>query len=645
MDESRYNLLLDACKKISLEASCIISCPETENEEMELNMEQKPEEILKSVFGYSEFRPLQKEVIQNVLDGRDTLAVMPTGGGKSLCYEIPALMMDGLTLVVSPLIALMQDQVHQLDQFGISAVFLNSSLDWESYKNACNRIRKGEIKLLYISPEGLNTQRMQDLLHSENVNVSCITIDEAHCISEWGHDFRPDYLEIASIRRQFPKAVCLALTATATNLVRNDIVRMLEMVQPAVLIASFNRPNLFLEVRRKNHASQQVIEFLNEHKNQRGIIYCFSRKQVDELTQLLSSKNFSVLNYHAGLTDEIRLRNQQQFIQDKVDIMVATLAFGMGINKPDVRFVIHYDMPKSLEQYYQEIGRAGRDGLNAHALMLYSYGDVNKIRYFFTEKDDPEKAEKLLQGMVRYAESRTCRRKYLLSYFGEDFDSSASQENQEDSCCDVCSVGPIKTKDVTIPSQKYLSCVLRTHQKYGATYIIDVLLGSKKKAIMDNGHNKLSTWGIGNELVREDWIELNYCLIEAGYLYKLEHEVLQVTPYGHQALVERKEISLPVNFTGGKTLRAIPKPSKKTKYLIDDDDEEGIRIVEELRKWRRKVAEELNVAPYVIFGDKTMFDIAVRKPRNHKSLLCCHGIGDGKAEKYGDHILRIVRDE
>ncbi|MBQ1591294.1 MAG: ATP-dependent DNA helicase RecQ, partial [Treponema sp.] len=385
------------------------------------NEYKTPEQVLKSIFGYDSFRPLQKEVIANVLDGRDTLAVMPTGGGKSLCYQIPAMLLPGLTVVVSPLIALMQDQVSQLEAWGIPAVFLNSSLEWSEYLQKMNLIRQGKIKLLYVSPEGLSTSRIQDILHSENVQLSCLTIDEAHCVSEWGHDFRPDYMEIACIREQFPSAVCLALTATATKQVQGDIISHLRLENPAVLVASFNRPNLFLEVRKKNNPFEQVQGFLLEHKGESGIIYCFSRRQVDELTEKLEQKKISVLNYHAGLSDEERSQHQKLFIQDKVDVMVATLAFGMGINKPNVRFVLHYDMPKSIEQYYQEIGRAGRDGLPATALLLYSYGDLHKLRYFFEDSADPQKAEKLLQGMVSYAEAKTCRRQQLLSYFGEPY--------------------------------------------------------------------------------------------------------------------------------------------------------------------------------------------------------------------------------
>ena len=579
---------------------------------------------------------------------------MPTGGGKSLTYQIPALIFDGLTIVVSPLIALMHDQVSSLASNGIEAVFLNSSLEWEEYKSCVARVLSGKVKIVYVSPEGLATQKIQTILHNENLHIKCFTIDEAHCISEWGHDFRPDYLAIASVRRQFPQAVCLALTATATKHVRDDIVNNLQMKNPDILLASFNRPNIFLEVRPKRDSYVQIVSFLKEHLEDSGIIYCFSRKQVDQLADLLSNDGFSVLPYHAGLDDSTREKNQTAFIRDKVQIMVATVAFGMGIDKPNVRFVIHYDLPKSLEQYYQEIGRAGRDGLPSTALLLYSSADIHKIRYFFADSADVEKSEKLLQSMVDYASARHCRRQKLLAYFGEFYTpESSSAENK--CCCDICSTGQIQETDVTIPVQKFLSCIYRLNQKFGTLYVIDVLLGSRQKRIMDNGHNMLSTWGIGTELSREDWFELASILTERNYIEKsMEYSILSVTAKGRELLATREKVFLPVVFTGrgAKKSEASAKKSKPEFALhkkgsafeaISDTDAEGLRICNALKEWRKKTADKSNVPPYVIFGDKTLVEIALKKPQTSAELLEIYGLGDAKVRKFSSAILKIIR--
>lgn len=642
MESKRYTALLNTVGRMASQTAFILQkhYPHAIVEEQEKGiLNGSPEHILKSVFGYKEFKPLQKQVIQNVLRGCDTLAVMPTGGGKSLCYQIPALIFKGLTVVVSPLIALMQDQVSQLNAAGVSAAFLNSSLDWESYKAVQNQIKSGLVKLLYVSPEGLNTQRMTDLLHSEEVDVCCITIDEAHCISEWGHDFRPDYLEIASLRKQFPHAVCLALTATATPTVQQDIVRLLNLENPQVLVSSFNRENLFLEVRRRTNAEEQITEFLAEHKDESGIIYCFSRKQVDKVFLFLSKKHFSVTEYHAGLSDEERSKNQEDFIRGKKDIMVATVAFGMGINKPDVRFVLHATLPKSVEQYYQEIGRAGRDGQKAHALLLYSPQDKMKIRYFFDELADSRKAESLLQKMVQFAEGRKCRRKALLEYFGE-----MEFEDQDPSCCcDICAFGgeKISLADVTVPAQKLMSCILRTRERYGITYLTDILLGSKSERIIENGHNRLSTWGIGKELSKSSWIELCNKLVEEGYLFKSDdYGVLYVTATGRDALNSREQILLSITFD----TKVRQKKTVIRHQALSIADKGGERIAENLRAWRRKTADEMNVPPYVIFGDKTLFDISAKKPQTISELCECYGIGEAKAERFGTYILQVVED-
>ena len=608
------------------------------------NITKCAEEILKKIFGYDSFRPLQLEIIKNLLAGKDTLAIMPTGGGKSLCYQIPALIFKGITIVVSPLISLMQDQVSALKENGVPAEYLNSSLEFSEYLETVKKLKNGEIKLVYVSPEGLASDKMMNIFHECSMPISCITIDEAHCVSEWGHDFRPDYLSISNVRRHFPNAVCLALTATATASVQQDIIKNLQLYNPTVFTASFNRKNIFLEVKPKKNAISQVIECIEKHKDESGIIYCFSRKSVDEVTQKLQDEGYSVLNYHAGLSDKQRTENQNLFIKDKVRIIVATVAFGMGINKPNVRFVIHYDMAKSLEEYYQEIGRAGRDGLESHALLLYSPADIHKIRFFFNEAADPEKSEHLLQGMINYAKSRTCRRRALLSYFGEDFSDTTTEP---DECCDICATGPIELTDVTIPAQKLMSCIFRVKQRFGTSYVIDVLLGSKQKRILENHHNELSTWGIGKELEKSDWFELTELLVASGYILKVgEYNILAVSKMGALALTNRTQIKLPVQLNFKHLINAPkPKPSfvlhKKNEFLKNLSEKDA-ELYNTIKQWRNSTAEKENIAPYMIFGDKTIEDLVEKKPQNEKELLSVFGIGTVKAEKIGSQVLRII---
>lgn len=504
--------------------------------------------ILKKYFGYDSFRDKQEVVIKSVLDKQDTLAIMPTGGGKSLCYQLPALLFKGLTIVVSPLIALMQDQVDALQKSDIPAVFLNSSLDWDTYCSNMNSVRAGQTKLLYCAPETLLTDRVQRLL--TGLQVDCVTIDEAHCISQWGHDFRPEYREIFRLRSFFPNASFLALTATATAHVREDIKKSLALQNPAEFISSFNRENIFLQVvpkwtAKQGGAARQVCALLTERRDQSGIIYCFSRKQTEVLTKALCAKGLSAAHYHGGLSDAVRLKHQHDFTTGRIRIIVATLAFGMGIDKGDVRFVIHVNLPKSLEQYYQEIGRAGRDGSPADAILLYSYADTQKIRYFIDEKSGTNKiaAEEQLHAMTAYAYAKTCRRKNLLAYFGENY--NASTDNQY-KCCDICAADPIASVDVTIAVQKLLSCVIRSGERYGAAYIADILLGSRNKRVRDNNHTRLSTWGIGKEYRKTEWIELARLLTDAGFLHKTQkYGVLSVSRNGIELLKEREKIELP----------------------------------------------------------------------------------------------------
>lgn len=535
-------------------------------------VDSNPELVLSSVFGYKNFRPLQEAVINSVLAKKDTLVIMPTGGGKSLCYQIPALILKGITIVVSPLISLMSNQVASLEKHGIHSVFLNSSLEWKEYLKAVDEIKKGFVKIIYVSPEGLATSRIRDLLNEGNLEVSCITIDEAHCVSEWGHDFRPDYMEIFSVRKLFPKATMIALTATATEQVKRDIIKNLGLKKPEIFTTSFDRKNIFLEVQPKKSGESQVIDFLKNHKDESGIIYCTSRRQVDELFVSLKKKGYSVLNYHAGLPDDVRGEHQQLFIEDKVKIIVATVAFGMGIDKPNVRFVINFDLPKSIEEYYQEIGRAGRDGQPAWALLLYTYADVHKIRYFFTDMADPTKAEMKLKSMVNFASGNSCRRKALLNYFGEKYEASTGEADGS-WCCDICSnlreAKPLT--DMTIPIQKFLCCILRTKSRFGAAYVIDVLLGSHSKRILENGHNMISTFSIGHELTKDDWHDLVDLLLEKEYIQRVgEYNVLELTDKGRDLLVTREKVLLPFVIHEKSKIKALPKQGKssKAKFIV-----------------------------------------------------------------------------
>ncbi len=607
-----------------------------------------PQKVLKTVFGYDNFRPYQEEIIQTVLKGEDCLAVMPTGGGKSLCYQIPAMIFKGLTIVVSPLIALMHDQIRALETIGIDAVALNSSLDWNKYSDNIKKIRNGEIRLLFVAPETLLTERCKELISS--VKVDCFAIDEAHCISEWGHDFRPEYRQLASIRELFPNAVCLALTATATNKVRKDIKKILQLEEPKEFVASFNRKNIFLEVKQKQKSFDQAKEFLAEHKGESGIIYCFSRKQADTLSVQLSVLGYNAKPYHAGLSDSLRQKTQNEFINDDIQIITATVAFGMGIDKPNVRFVIHFDLPKSIEQYYQEIGRAGRDGYPAHALLFFSGADIFKLKYLFQDKNASErkKAEKMLSEISNYAQAFSCRRRLLLKYFGEKLSQNDIIELQSDyPCCDVCMQEKIEKIDLTIPVQKFLSCVIRTGCRFGASYIIDVLLGSKQKRILENGHNELSVWGLGTDFNREGWFELSRMLLAEDYIVKDEtYSVLSLTQKAKKELNSREPIFLPFNYLKKDTENDSDniENSKLKKDINQEDlDDKGFEIVNELKLKRRELADEAKVPAYIIFSDKTIFDIASKKPKTMDDLDLIFGIGKMKKEKYGSVILDLIK--
>lgn len=591
-------------------------------------MQKTPQSILKTVFGYDEFRPLQKEIIENVLQKNDTLVIMPTGGGKSLCYQIPALIFDGLTIVISPLISLMKDQVEQLVELGVDAAFLNSSLSLQEYEQTVEKVRSKKLKLLYMAPEGLLTEKTLALLSTQKID--CLTIDEAHCISEWGHDFRPEYRQLALIRNKFPHAVCVALTATATPRVQKDIQVNLEFDQSNEFIASFNRENLFLEIVPKSDPAMQTLEFLRKYPNQSGIIYCMTRNQVDELAAFLALHDFSVKPYHAGLADNDRKKNQELFIKDDVQIIVATIAFGMGINKPNVRFVVHYDLPKNIESYYQQIGRAGRDGLRSHCLLLFGYGDLQKIRYFIDKMEDAKERRVAyihLEALVGLAETQICRRIPMLNYFGEDY--------HEHNCgmCDNCVREKRDMVDITIAAQKFLSCVKRTDERFGANHIIDVLRGSENKKVLDFGHQHLSTYGIGKEYSKQQWLHLARQFITNGLLKK-------DMQYGSLKLTEKATFVL---FQNEKVLGMIEEEKPAFSRMRDADLDYDRPLFDILRNKRKEIADRHNVPPYIIFSDKSLMEMAAFFPHSHRSLLDIHGVGAMKINRYGSVFLKIIR--
>ncbi|MDQ3004930.1 MAG: DNA helicase RecQ [Chloroflexota bacterium] len=591
-----------------------------------------PESILKTTFGYDTFKPLQREIIANVQARRDTLVIMPTGGGKSLTYQVPALLFDGLTVVVSPLIALMKDQVEQLSALGVPALFLNSSLAPEEYQQNMDLVKRGLIKLLYVAPETLLTPRIASLL--SGLQVDLLAIDEAHCISEWGHDFRPEYRQLVGVRRRFPSAVCMALTATATPRVRHDIASTLGFAQSNEFVASFNRENLFIEVTPKRDPVAQTLRFLENFKDQSGIIYCFSRKQVDELAATLARYGYSVRPYHAGLEDNERRRNQEDFIRDDAQIIVATIAFGMGINKPNVRFVIHFDLPKSIESYYQEIGRAGRDDLPAHCLLLYNYGDASKLRYFIDQKEEPERTSSYqhLDAMTRYAEGSACRRKPLLSYFGETF------ESENCGICDNCVLEESELTDITIPAQKFISCVKRSGERFGAAHIVDILLGSRNEKIERYSHQTLSTFGIGAELTKSQWMHISRQLVEKGFLnQEPAYRVLSVSAKGLEMLKSRELVKGQIN-----EAKKSERPGARGKASIESDYDKSLFSL--LRNKRKELADAAGVPPYVIFSDKTLVEMAVYFPQARESLLNISGVGRVKYERYGAEFLAIIKE-
>lgn len=598
------------------------------------------EHKLKEVFGYDAFRPHQREISECFLAGRDTLAVLPTGAGKSLCYQLPAVVRDGLTVVVSPLIALMKDQVDQLTASGVAATFLNSTLDSAEGKKRFAKLYAGEYRLLYLAPERL---MLPDFLPKLGEwGMKALAVDEAHCISEWGHDFRPEYRRLREVRETFPDLPLLALTATATARVREDIRTQLELREPEVFIASFNRPNLTYRVMPKAKAASQVTKFVRDRDGESGIVYAQSRRAAESLAKALCESGVRAAPYHAGLEGGERARNQEAFLRDEVQVVCATIAFGMGINKPNVRFVIHADLPKNVESYYQETGRAGRDGLPSECLLLYSRGDVVKYLRFFEEINDPsarDEARAQLEKMTHFAEDERCRRVALLGYFGEEW--------TEANCgaCDQC-LFPREKWDATTDVQKLLSCILRIRQKSGFStglqHAVEVLTGGKSEKILRWGHDTVSTHGLGSDQPRAYWVDLGRQLLRLGLLEATEDKfaTVSVTARGMETLRDRT----PVQLTRPLVMPARDKTSgaakKRRARAGEVECDEG--LFEVLRKLRAELACARNVPPYVVFSDATLRHMARDYPRDEVSLVQVPGVGERKLSDYGQVFLAAI---
>ena len=594
-----------------------------------------PLAVLKSRFGYDGFRVLQEEIIDNALARRDSLVLMPTGGGKSLCYQLPALIFDGVTLVVSPLIALMKDQVDALNANGIAARFINSSLQSSEIQKVQAQVRQGQVKILYAAPERLALPGFRRFLHS--LDMSLIAIDEAHCISEWGHEFRPDYRNLRQLREDFPSVPVIALTATATERVREDIILQLGLQQARVFQSSFNRGNLSYSVQPKDASWGQLTLLLQEWRGQPTIIYCFSRQETEDLSQGLNARGLSALPYHAGLDSETRRRTQEDFIRDRVPIIVATIAFGMGIDKPDIRLVVHYSLPKSLEGYYQETGRAGRDGLPSECVLLFAYSDKVKQDYFINQIEDAEEhrnARQKLARMVEFAQLPTCRRRFILEYFGEQWN--------EENCggCDVC-LESREEFDATEIAQKILSAVVRTGERFGANHVIQVLSGSREKRVLESGHDRLSVYGVAKDFGRAQMREIMGHLQARGLLVRNEGEypTLAVTPEGREFLQKRQTLSLP---RPAQTVEALGTGRRRATRPVEHMAYNA-GLFEELRALRRRLAEARDVPPFVVFGDVSLRHMAAALPQSMEEFSRVHGVGEVKLRQYGPEFLDTIR--
>ena len=589
-------------------------------------------EALKKYFGYSNFRPLQGEIIQSVFEKEDALVLMPTGGGKSICYQIPAVCLPGSCVVISPLISLMKDQVEGLKAIGISAAFINSSQSAQEQRAVEDDFYNGHIKLLYVSPEKLLSSGFLSLLKQAKVNL--FAVDEAHCISAWGHDFRPEYTKMKFLKKEFKATPILALTATADKLTRKDIVEQLNLQKPKQFVASFDRPNLSLEVRPGQKRFEQILAFLQNRPKQSGIIYCLSRKSTEDLAEKLKRAGYNAKYYHAGMPEKDRSATQEAFINDNVPIICATVAFGMGIDKSNVRWVIHYNLPKNLESYYQEIGRAGRDGSTADTLMFYSYGDVlvyqDMLEKNGSGRGDIQMAK--LERMRQYAESLACRRRILLNYFSEDLAENCGN-------CDICK-NPPQYFDGTVIAQKALSAVYRLREKVGMGMLIDVLRGSGKKEVFEKGYDKIKTYGAGRELPFSEWQHFLLQLINLGYL-EVAHDqkgILKITPASRRVLFEQASVKL-VKIATVKERQEQEKTKAKAKPKTARVRDE---LFELLRAQRKLLAQERGVPPYIIFSDATLEEMAARRPLNDKEMQSISGVGERKLHLYGDYFIQTI---